>query len=278
MLKAHANQVSSDLDDEDNSLLEPALVVNEYEDTDFDLNIPPTTGNEYLRREAQNCPKVVVANLDTKIFNNRQTVKIQTKDCMPAPHGFGPRPDWVKMQIEDFVQLRQKIAHFKALLTKKKVTLPAVCLPLANDAESWCRLSFGRLQLKTSARQEESDATGGIHGETQLQNDGTGTPPLLSIIARMDQQQIERVLEYHTNWLEATGFTRKQGQWFYALLSVLQKPLTPEACSWLRQLARLCSIIRASLVSTEDEAVHQLNLLICIVARYFDQGDLADKT
>lgn len=31
----------------------------------------------------------------------------QTKDCMPAPHGFGPRPDWVKMQIEDFVQLRQ---------------------------------------------------------------------------------------------------------------------------------------------------------------------------
>lgn len=50
MLKAHANQVSSDLDDEDNSLLEPALVVNEYEDTDFDLNIPPTTGNEYLRR------------------------------------------------------------------------------------------------------------------------------------------------------------------------------------------------------------------------------------
>ena len=39
-----------------------------------------------------------------------------------------------------------------------------------------------------------------------------------------------------------------QGQWFYALLINLQKPLTPESCAWLRQLARICSIIRATLV------------------------------
>ena len=46
-----------------------------------------------------------------------------------------------------------------------------------------------------------------------------------------------------------------QGQWFYALLTNLQKPLTPESCSWLRQLARICSILRATLVGPSADLV-----------------------
>ncbi|GFR60838.1 gem-associated protein, partial [Elysia marginata] len=89
--------------------------------------------------------------------------------------------------------------------------------------------------------------------------------------------QVTKVLEYHVNWLEATGFSRKQGRWFYALLANLQKPLMPEDCSWLRRLARLCSNIRAALESPEDPQLNELNLIICLVARYFEQRDLADS-
>ena len=40
-----------------------------------------------------------------------------------------------------------------------------------------------------------------------------------------------------------------QGQWFYSLLAALEKPLLPESCSLIRSLARVCSNLRASLVS-----------------------------
>ncbi|KAK7101891.1 gem-associated protein 2-like [Littorina saxatilis] len=277
MLKVVNQRVIADIDDEedDDGLLEPALAVDDIADDAFDLNVPPTTGNEYLRRvreEAKKCPKVVVANeLDTSVYRHKQTVKVQPKDTMPAPKGFSPSGTWVKMQVAHFVTLRQKILRFKALMAKKDVGIPNVKLPQHNDAESWCRLCFGRLQLKTTGEDGSSETS-------SLQNDGNGTPPLLSIIARMDQPTVIKVLEYHVNWLEATGFTRRQGQWFYSLLASLQKPLTPESCSWLRHLARISSILRATLKSPEEEVLHELNLLICLVANYFDQRDLADKT
>lgn len=39
-----------------------------------------------------------------------------------------------------------------------------------------------------------------------------------------------------------------QGQWFFALMACLEKPLVPEACSLLRELARNCANLRATLV------------------------------
>ena len=53
MLKVVNNQIISDMDDDedDDGLLEPALGIDEHDaDDTFDLNVPPTTGNEYLRR------------------------------------------------------------------------------------------------------------------------------------------------------------------------------------------------------------------------------------
>ncbi|KAM7156434.1 gem-associated protein 2 isoform 4-T5 [Molossus nigricans] len=81
-----------------------------------------------------------------------------------------------------------------------------------------------------------------------------GFPPLLSIVSRMNQ-----------------------GRWLYALLACLEKPLLPEAHSLIRQLARRCSEVRLLVNSKDDERVPALNLLICLVSRYFDQRDLADE-
>lgn len=255
---------------------EQAFYVDDLGEAEFDLDIPPTSGNEYLRRvrqEARDCPKVVVADLDTSAFLKQQTVKItEPSGLLPVPQSYRAPIAWQKLQVSEFADMRQKLINMKALIKQKKMKVPIPNLPQAKDAENWCRLCFGRLKMKTTM--PGNQASGGSSHDIGEE----GTPPLLHIIANMNQQQVEKVLEYHVNWLEATGFSTRQGRWFYALLANLQKPLTPEMCAWLRRLARLCSNIRASLESPEDPKLKELNLIICLVSRYFEQRDLADSS
>jgi len=254
---------------------EAVFAVDESPNKAINLDVPATSGNEYLlrvRQEAMGCPRVVVADLDTKAFLPQQTVKVsEPGGLLPVPASFKAPMFWQRMQVSEFAALRQKLIQFKALMKQKKINIPEPNLPSANDADSWCRLCFGRLKLKSSSGAQKEAS----QGDTDRTEEGT--PPLLHIIANMNQHQICSVLEYHINWLEATGFTSAQGRWFYALLANLQKPLCPEVCSWLRRLARLCSNIRASLDTVDEPILKELNLIICLVSRYFDQGDLADS-
>ncbi|XP_046583958.1 gem-associated protein 2-like [Haliotis rubra] len=281
-------QTESDI--ADNDIIPQAFTVDDNDDN-FDLNIPPTTGNEYLRRvrqEARECSQVVVAPIDGKAFSSKQTVKYkEPSSCIPAPRGLAPSPAWEKMQVADFAELRQKLLRFRAMLNSGELNVKKPTLPSSNDAESWCRLCFDRLKIRSvlSSSQEEGmeamvegEMPAGVYKDQPAapsQTSMQGTPPLLSIVLYMDQTTVIKVLEFHVNWLEATGFTTHQGRWFYALLASLQKPLLPEACSVIRDLARLCSNLRATLVSQEDPKLLELNLLICLVAKYFEQNDLA---
>lgn len=61
----------------------------------------------------------------------------------------------------------------------------------------------------------------------------------------------------------------------------LEKPLTPDVSSQLRDLALLCSRQRLVLAKLGDQqqassSLAAVNLFICLVARYFDQTDLVD--
>lgn len=87
---------------------------------------------------------------------------------------------------------------------------------------------------------------------------------------------VETLLEYNVQWLEENDINQQRGQWLYALLAKLEKPLKPEMCSVIRTLARSCSSCRAKLAVAENPLLPQLNLFICLVGRYFDQTDLAD--
>ncbi|KAL1435944.1 hypothetical protein MTO96_010710 [Rhipicephalus appendiculatus] len=107
---------------DDDKPVYPAFPV---EDTgeDYDLDLPPTTANEYLRRvqiEASNCPDVVVANLDTSKFLAKQTVSFSdSNDCPPPPEGFAPSREWQRKQVYNFHVAREKIIKRKALLKKE---------------------------------------------------------------------------------------------------------------------------------------------------------------
>ncbi|KAI8745454.1 gem-associated protein 2-like [Biomphalaria glabrata] len=259
--------------DSDAPAIEQALFVEENSDEEINLNVPPTSGNEYLRRvrqEAMGCPQVVVADLDTSAFNHKQTVKVtEPGGLLPVPPSYRAPMSWQRLQVAEFAALRQKLIQYRALIKQKKVNIPTPNLPHANNADSWCKFCFGKIQGKSEKLAGDSVA-GSVDSDQ-------GTPPLLQIVAFMNQFQVTKVLEYHINWMEATGFSSQQGRWFFALLASLQKPLTPEMCSWIRRLARLCSNIRATLESPEDPLLKELNLIICLVSRYFGQRDLADS-
>jgi survival of motor neuron protein-interacting protein 1 len=96
---------------EDDSLLPRAFAVDR--EMAPDDGVPPTSGLDYLRRvrwEANRCPDVVVSDVDTQAFANRQTVFApRLPDLIPAPPGLAPRADWEATYLRSFAHLHQVI-------------------------------------------------------------------------------------------------------------------------------------------------------------------------
>lgn len=242
---------------------------------DFDPSVPPRTPQEYLRRvqiEAAKCPDVVVAQIDPKKLRKKPTVNVSLTRCHPAPEGYSPGLKWQQQQVAHFSAVRQNVNKHR-MRWKSQPLDGNVMMPQVEDEEGWKKFCLGeKLYSNTSL----------LLSDEERENPGidyikVGFPPLLSIVSRMSQATVTSVLEYLISWLETKDFSPELGRWFYALLACLEKPLLPEAHSLIRQLARHCSEVRSHVESREEEKLSALNLLICLVGRYFDQRDLADS-
>nr|XP_056707640.1 LOW QUALITY PROTEIN: gem-associated protein 2 [Euleptes europaea] len=240
---------------------------------DFDPAVPPRTPQEYLKRvqiEAAKCPDVVVAQIDPRKLKKKQTVNISLSGCLPAPEGYSPTLQWQRQQVAHFSAVRQSVNkhrdHWKSQHLDSNVTIPK-----PDDEEAWKKFCLGEKLYLNTGVQVSNDENQGID-YVQV-----GFPPLLSIVSRMNQVTVTSVLEYLINWFSEKEFTSELGRWLYALLACLEKPLLPEAHSLIRQLARRCSEVRVLEENKNEERVSALNLLICLVGRYFDQLDLADE-
>ncbi|KAK5857005.1 hypothetical protein PBY51_010277 [Eleginops maclovinus] len=242
---------------------------------ELDLNGPPRNPREYLRQvqlEASQCPEVVVAQIDPKKLKKKQTINASVAGCHAAPVGFCPSLNWQQHQVSNFSDVRQSItknrSHWSSHTLDDNVEMPSI-----TDEEGWKRFCFGETlyQGASSCRTEEAEA------EPALDYSKVGFPPFLTIVSRLNQSTVLMVLETLVGWFEENDFAPQLGRWLYALLACLEKPLLPEAHSCIRQLARKCAQLRSALESQEDEKLPALNLLICLVARYFEQNDLADQ-
>ncbi len=82
------------------------------------------------------------------------------------------------------------------------------------------------------------------------------------------------------DWCElAKCVDSNQALWFYALMSAVEKPLHPDVESALRSMVLVCSRQRKVLSENDSDStseISHLNLLICLVAKYFSQADLSD--
>ncbi|XP_041827826.1 gem-associated protein 2 [Melanotaenia boesemani] len=241
---------------------------------DLDFSGTPRNPQEYLRQvqlEASLCPDVVVAQIDPKKLKKKQTVNVSVAECHAAPVGFSPSLSWQQQQVSNFSEVRQSITknrqHWSTQTLDDNVKMPRL-----TDEEGWKRFCLGeRVYQGSSSCLTDSDQ------DPALDYSKVGFPPFLSIVSRLNQSTVLTVLDILINWFEEQEFVPQLGCWLYALLACLEKPLLPEAHSSIRQLARRCAQLRSTLDSQEDEKLPALNLLICLVARYFEQNDLADQ-
>nr|XP_009937787.1 PREDICTED: gem-associated protein 2 [Opisthocomus hoazin] len=219
--------------------------------------------------EAARCPDVVVAQIDPKKLRRKQTVNISISGCQPAPEGYSPTLKWQQQQVANFSAVRQSLNkhrnHWRSQHLDSNVTMPK-----SEDEEGWKKFCLGeRVYSEINALSDNENL-----GIDYIK---VGFPPLLSIVSRMNQATVTSVLEYLISWFGEKKFTPELGRWLYALLACLEKPLLPEAHSLIRQLARRCSEVRVLEENKNEEQISALNLLICLVSRYFDQRDLADE-
>ncbi|XP_036981111.1 gem-associated protein 2 isoform X1 [Acanthopagrus latus] len=241
----------------------------------LELNGPPRNPQEYLRQvqlEASQCPEVVVAHIDPKKLKKKQTVNASVAGCHAAPAGFCPSLSWQQHQVSNFSGLRQSITKNRRHWSSQSLD-DNVKMPKLTDEEGWKRFCLGEMvYLGISSSPAEP--------EPALDYSKVGFPPFLSIVSRLNQSTVLMVLDVLISWFDEHEFVPQLGRWLYSLLACLEKPLLPEAHSSIRQLARRCAQLRSTLIpqeSQEDENLPALNLLICLVARYFEQNDLADQ-
>ncbi|GIY71664.1 gem-associated protein 2 [Caerostris darwini] len=245
----------------------------------FDLDSPPLTGLDYLYRvqiESKTCPKVVVSNIDKTKYLDRRTVRVDVcNGFIAARPGFEPDSEWQDEHLETFRDYKLKIWENREQLKEK---FPKRYFPPIHKKDDWCFYCLGAEKYKL-VKEDESESSRDTEVELSPKRarfSNSPNEPLLSIMLHLNQRRIITLLTYHVDWLEITGFSDLQGKWVYALLVRMETPLDPDACDLLRRLARLCSKLRYELSTSDDEFLKPLNLILSIVAHYFDQKDMSD--
>ena len=233
-----------------------------------------------------------------------------------AASKFAPTKKWCNYQVKAFSRSRQEFVKHMAQLkcinkqSKRRPKLPVYPLPSWDDQVNWRYFCLGNklepLAADLSKDYDMTDSNVVIEDDTlddlsdalvaaeeskpqkqdtQVPEEGdavldlstleNGFPPMLRILLRLEPKQVQYNLAYQVEWLKTYGFSRDQGKWIYALMTCLEKPLYPSVISTLRDLSRQCAQLRAK-VSPNSGEMNGLNLIICLVGKYFDQADLLD--
>merc|ERR1719239_1304890 len=249
-----------------------------------------------VRAERKQCPDTVIASslppLSRKLPKAQVAMDEEEADEVPAevngervfgvgrvnappPPGCCPGVAWQRKQVKQFSQLRLRMGKHVTLV-RSKGEKPAKVPDRQNEA-LWCHLMMGGAvwQELLAHREEEGRlAQGDVKGES----------PTVTFLTSIPVHVCETLMDYLTSWLAVTGWKEGYGPWIYAVLTRLEKPLTPDVGSKLRDLTLECSLIRQYLAAqrekgkegSSDEGIATMNLFICLVSRYFDQTDLVD--
>jgi hypothetical protein len=72
-----------------------------------------------------------------------------------------------------------------------------------------------------------------------------GYQPLMSVMLMLTQHQIECLIYFHSEWITKHGFINKcQGEWLYALLACIDKPVDPSTMGDIRNVCKSLINIR----------------------------------
>ncbi|KAF0895925.1 hypothetical protein E2562_017567 [Oryza meyeriana var. granulata] len=224
-------------DDDYDGILKPAFAVDG--EPDFESG-EPLDGFEYLRRvrwEANQIPRVKVANIDLSTSRNEQTPYMPEIPGIPkcSPDLRASR-HWEDTFITYFSETRLAFSEFDCS------DGPSVSCGIKNS-------------LKPSNKSEPQ------------------TDPTLTMIGSMDAVSRAATLRNYIDMIQSLDkLSRNECLWLFALCVSVDTPLDAETCASLRSLLRKCANILATKSEMDDE-VAMLNILIAISGRFFGQYD-----
>lgn len=112
----------------------------------------------------------------------------------------------------------------------------------------------------------------------RLDNEYPKYPELLHLNAYAQNFLLGLIIQKLERVEPGKTINQKFGCWIYSLLSILELPLYPTFYALLRTLVRKIIFIRAKLLpNTKMKQYNSLNLIICIIGKYYKQYDLADN-
>uniref|UniRef100_A0A1B6EZH3 Gem-associated protein 2 n=2 Tax=Cuerna arida TaxID=1464854 RepID=A0A1B6EZH3_9HEMI len=224
-----------------------------------DLSIPPMDGHQYLQRAIEESKKyegVMTVEMDLPPQTNLQVIHVPTKkECSIE---LLPTKDYQQSVTADFSKLRLKMESLrKKLEDDSTVRKIRKALPCKEDDDEW---------LKICSQQEGPDV---------VRECAAG--PSAKLCLSMSQVNIWHVLSYFPDWItEGLLGLADSCRWIYCLLACLELPMEPDVYFTLRQISRALMEHRAGLEGQDTDSLPHINLIICIIGRYFGQEDLAD--
>ena len=271
---ASANFTDSDDSSEECFERRPVLPVADFDD--YDPNVPPQSGAEYLRRvqlEAKKEPKFKVAiNANTILKStfpkSNLTEEFDSDEFIPAKAEFRLSSNSISNVIESFTCLRQELDQMRRKNNNKTIDL--------NRSKQWWQ-DFCLNPKEETANDKPSQYQPQLSYNTNL--------PRLSLLSQLEQSQLIHLLKYHCQWIEEE-FTIGNGLWIYSLLAALDSTQTGDVYSLLRGICRLCSRIRHRIAANVDseygqceqlQQISSLNMIITLIGHFFGQKDLVDS-
>jgi len=250
--------------------------MDDSEKAEIDLTQPPTSGEAYLRQVIvgrERCQPIVVANRDFTYYTSKRTSQIPAdllSGTVSQPHSppFPPK-SWRQKQVNQFDRLRWELSQKRNLILEKVTS--KIRFPSLGNEEGWKKFCFETSPSEVQAQSSKNSDLLKLH---------SGTPPLLTIVSSLTTAQAADLFEFQAAWFVEEGYRADRMHWLYALMLLIEKPLTSESCSALRDMARAFTKIRQSITmddkSEETETIlRACNLFLCLVVEYFGQRDLA---
>lgn len=292
-------------EDAEEQLLSKALYVDceDLDSAQFDSSKPPATAEEYLKgviREANALEDVGIAKNASKLTSKAVHIAVREKAQLGESDTILPTEEWQNKQVADFSRVRLQFARHAAYVQKQDIEeRKRHKLPSKTNEQGWCTFCYGKefwndiLEARKQMDDEDEENISDEKPITQHNKHSSafndlpnGELPLTSIITQLKQNELVYLLELQIDWAEVIGIKiKEQGLWIYALMAALEKPPHPDVTSTLRSLVLACSQQRKRISQDQSDSLNQkpipnivvhLNLLICLVAKYFGQKDLAD--
>eukprot|EP00095_Tigriopus_kingsejongensis_P009358 maker-scaffold488_size158317-snap-gene-0.28 protein:Tk09358 transcript:maker-scaffold488_size158317-snap-gene-0.28-mRNA-1 annotation:"gem-associated protein 2 isoform x1" len=242
------------------------------------------------RQEAQKLPDVALApNMDEILKRAQKPPEPQfvNRRKSQLPEKYAPSPDWQSRQVADFSETRTRLVRHLAWIRTQPLDLhpPSIPLPARADERGWAIFCHGthfwdQVRAARAAQSGSDEDTPSSEDPEPASTDPVaGHPPLTNVFFHMRPNVVATLVEYHVHWCELfEGLRPEMALWVYSLLANLAKPLHPDTGSSIRTLALMASRQRLAMIDDERVgSITSLTLIICIVAKYFSQADLADE-